>query len=136
MLAAKDIPIIHFVRNSETLGGGKFKHNYRFFIINDENLYNVSGAITAAFGAEVNDRSMVFSTNANQPDDDLKAFNDAMRKFLMLPNLELHDLMNSARQVLEFTIHPDALAFLPPVPLPVAERQGSNNTQGPVELSS
>ena len=136
MLEAQKQPVLHYVRNNESLGSGKFKHTYRFFIINDGNVFNVSGAITAAFGAEVNDRSMLYSINTMAPEDDLKAFSDAIRKFTGMTDLALKDLVEGAKEVLIFQISPEVFEFFPVVPLPYPDRDSNSTKQPPTALPS
>lgn len=128
--------MLYYVRASEPAGTGKTKHAYRFYVINRASIFNVSGAVTAAFGAEVNDRSQTFTINSMAPADDLRTFSDALKKLLLMPDLELVDLLENAKQVLEFNIASDALAFFPPVDLPQSIRDSATNSQGPVELPS
>lgn len=103
MLAAQTRPAIHFIRGEETLAPKQFKHTYRFFVINRDNIFNVSGIITAAFGVTVNDRSQAFSINSLTSEEDLKQFSDAIRRFTELP-VTFVDLLTGAADVLEIII--------------------------------
>jgi hypothetical protein len=112
MLAAQERPVIHFVRADEALGPKQWKHTYRFFILTPTGLYNISGAITACFGVNVNDRSQAFTINGLSAEEDLKSFTDAVQKFTGLPVM-LEDLILSAKEILEFSWTDSATKFLP-----------------------
>jgi hypothetical protein len=126
MLADQKNPVIYYVRNNEQMSGNRWKHTYRFFIQTNAGLYNVSGAITAAFGVNVTDRSQTYSINILSPDDDLKSFQEAIRKFTDYPELILEDLISSAKETLEFVINPSCFEFMPVAPLPSPERDSKN----------
>jgi hypothetical protein len=124
LLAAQTRPAIHFVRNEDVLAPKQIKHNYRFYIANVSEIFNVSGLITAAFGAHVNDRSQTFSVNSLNSEEDLKQFSDAIRRFTGIPNLILVDLLTGATDVLDMVINPNMQCFMP-------DDNGSMVTQSP-----
>jgi hypothetical protein len=134
MLAQQEVPVIHFVHQNEPLGTS-FKHIYRFFIINSSGIYNISGAVTAAFGVSVTDRSQTYSINNMSPEEDLKSFTASIKAFTKIPNLVLLDLIMSAKDTLQFNFNPEVTSFFPVVPLPTPEGRDTNS-QEPVELSS
>jgi hypothetical protein len=129
-------PVIYYVHQDEKVGQ-MTKHSYRFFVINDSGHYNISGLITAIFGANVNDRSTCFSVNNLSHEDDITSFKSSLTKVLAIEKLELADLILSAKETLEFTISPNCLEFLPIGPMPREDLGGTQGTkQDPVELSS
>jgi hypothetical protein len=135
MLAQLPNPVIYFVRQDEPLAGNNIKHIYRFFIVSPQGIYNISGAVTAAFGVVVTDRSQVFAINSLSPEDDLKQFTNSLRNFTKFPNLTLQDLVMSAKDTLELHFSPEIAPFFPVVSLPAPEGR-DQNSQDPVELSS
>jgi hypothetical protein len=135
MLDDQSKPVIHYVRQDDAMPNKMMKHTYRFFIINSTGIYNVSGAITAAFNVGVTDRSMTYSVNNLSPEDDLTSFTNAIKEFTKLPNLVLQDLILSARDTLEFSFSPEVAMYFPPVPLPMPEGR-DQNSQDPVQLPS
>lgn len=129
-------PVIYYVHQDEPVNK-MTKHTYRFFVINDSGHYNISGLITAIFGANVNDRSSCFSVNNLNHDDDVASFKSSLIKILDLEKLELADLILSAKETLEFTISPNCFEFFPISPMPRENLGGSNEgKQNPIELSS
>jgi hypothetical protein len=129
-------PVIYYVNQDEVVGK-MTKHTYRFFVINESGHYNVSGLITAIFGANVNDRSCCFSLNALNHEDDIASFKSSLIKLLTLEKLELADLILSAKETLEFTISPNCFEFFPLSPMPRENLGGSGGEkQDPIELSS
>src|ERR1700759_1852675 len=92
MLAAQKRPAIHFLRSEEVLSPKQMRHTYRFFISNIDELFNVSGLITAIFASTVQDRSQAFSVNSLSAEDDLKQFWDALKRVTGMERLELSDI--------------------------------------------
>jgi hypothetical protein len=134
MLSAN--PIIYYIHQDERIDK-LTKHTYRFFVINDSGHYNVSGLITAIFGANVNDRSTCFSFNALSHEDDIASFKSSITKILSLEKLELADLILSAKETLEFTISPNCFEFFPLSPMPREDLGGSiSGKSEPIELPS
>ena len=127
-------PVIYYVHQDEPIGK-MTKHTYKFFVINEQGHYNVSGLVTAIFGVNVNDRSSTFSVNTMSHEDDVKAFQSNLARLLDQPELQLADLVLSAQETLEFVISPQAMEFVPLVVMPSADRTGDEK-QSPVELSS
>jgi hypothetical protein len=113
MLAAQTRPVIHFIRSEDVLGPKQFKHTYRFFIASDNQIFNVSGLITAIFAVVVHDRSQTFSINNLNAEEDLKQFSDAIMRVTGLPNLVLTDIVMGAEDVLDLVISPGMLGFFP-----------------------
>jgi hypothetical protein len=112
MLSTRNHPTIHYLYNEEQVGS-QIKHTYKFYIITQGRIFNVSGIITMIFGVTVQDRSQAFSINTLPRNEDTKAFTDALKKQLDLPDLILEDLILTAEQPLEYTIAPSVLEFLP-----------------------
>lgn len=127
-------PVVYYVHQDEP-AGKMTKHSYRFFVINDYGHYNVSGLITAIFGANVNDRSTCFSINALSHEEDISSFKTSLAKVLNLEKLDLADLILSAKNTLEFSISPNCFDFFPMSPMPRESFTGDEKTN-PIELPS
>jgi hypothetical protein len=113
MLAAQRRPAIHFIRSEEVLSSKQLRHTYRFFIINIDELFNVSGLITAVFASTVQDRAQAFSVNSLNAEDDLKQFWDALKRFTEIERLELIDILTGTSNVLDLTINQNVLDLFP-----------------------
>jgi len=109
--------VINYTQES-IQGQNQWRHSYRFFIVNPTGLYNVSGLVTLIFDVPVGDRTQCFSVTQMTPEQDREAFLKALRGHLEMPDLELTDLLLSAKQTLEFVISPMAYEFLPLSKLP------------------
>lgn len=112
MLANHNRPTIHYLYGEDQLGGGQIRHNYKFFIVVRNRIFNVSGIISMLFGVMVQDRHQAFSINTMPKTEDVKGFTDALRKHIGLEELVLEDLLLNAEQPMEYTIAPGVLEFL------------------------
>lgn len=126
-------PVIYYLHQDEKIGA-LTKHSYRFFILNDSGHYNVSGLISAAFGVNVNDRSIAFSVNQLSHEDDVQGFRNSLAQ-LIRPDLQLEDLILSAKDTLVFGFSVAAATFLPLADMPTALRN-SDEKQEPIQLPS
>lgn len=128
-------PVIYYVHQDDPIGKIT-KHSYKFFIINSSGHYNISGLVTAIFGVNVNDRSTTFSINAMSHEDDIKSFQSNLAKLIDQPELQLADLILSAKETLDFIISPEAIEFFPLNTRMPAEEIAEDGKQNPIELSS
>ena len=115
MLTKHNYPAIHYLYNEEPAVGGQIKHNYKFFVLVKNRIFNVSGVISMIFGVTVQDRSQAFSINTLTKTDDVKAFTKALREHTELDNLFIEDLLQTAEQPMEYTISSAVTEFLEPV---------------------
>jgi len=97
---------VYYMQESVQVNDKQWRHAYRFFTLSRNALFNISGLITMLFNAKVTDRTQTYSFTQMNAEQDRAAFNQALRKELAIPDLDLDELISSAIDVLEYRLNP------------------------------